>query len=177
METVYLSLGSNLGDRAQTLRRALAMLSECGRVAAVSSLYESEPVDYLAQPWFLNAVVGLEVDTDAGADHDAAPHRLLRELHRIEHELGRRREGAIAKGPRSIDLDILLYGERVLHTPELVIPHPAMHLRRFVLEPFVELAPAVVHPVLRQSVCALLQALPPGQQLRRIGPLDSADHP
>ncbi len=174
MEDVYLSLGSNLGDRAQNLRRALVRLATVGRVSAISSLYESEPVDYTEQPWFLNAVVKLEVKATAEGD-EAAPQQLLSALHSIEHELGRRREGAIVKGPRTLDLDILLYGRRVLRTPELVVPHAAMHERRFVLEPLAEIAPGVLHPVLQQSARALLAALPPGQQLRRIGTLDAAD--
>ncbi|MDR3763372.1 MAG: 2-amino-4-hydroxy-6-hydroxymethyldihydropteridine diphosphokinase [Acidobacteriota bacterium] len=171
MEDVFLSLGSNLGDRAATLRAALARLAKLGRVAAASSLYESEPVDYTAQPWFLNAVVQLNID--AGDDAEA-PHRLLTALHAIEHDLGRCREGAIPKGPRPIDIDILLYGARVLRTADLTVPHAAMHERRFVLEPLVEIAPEVRHPALRRTARELLASLAPGQQLRRLGPFLTA---
>lgn len=170
MEEVYLSLGSNLGDRAVNLRLALARLVEVGRIVAVSSLYESEPVDYTEQPWFLNAVVKLVTDT-AGAKE--APRQLLAALHAIEYDLGRRREGAVPKGPRTLDLDILLFGNRVLCTPDLTVPHAAMHERRFVLEPLAEIAPAIIHPVLNHTMRELLASLAPGQQLRRAGLLDA----
>jgi 2-amino-4-hydroxy-6-hydroxymethyldihydropteridine diphosphokinase len=145
--TVYLSLGSNLGDRSKNLRDAIAALgSACVRVVRVSSTYEAEPVDYLDQPWFLNCTV--EAETELGALD------LLHALRGIETEAGSKK--LVAKGPRLIDIDILLYGSEVIDTPELQIPHPRMHLRRFVLEPLVEIAPNVQHPVSHLSVTDLL---------------------
>jgi 2-amino-4-hydroxy-6-hydroxymethyldihydropteridine diphosphokinase len=146
-KTVYLSLGSNLGDRSKNLRDAIAALgSACVRVVRVSSTYETEPVDYLDQPWFLNCTV--EAETELAALD------LLHALRGIETEAGSKK--LVAKGPRLIDIDILLYGSEVIDTPELQIPHPRMHLRRFVLEPLVEIAPNVQHPVSHLSVTDLL---------------------
>lgn len=184
MEQVFLSLGSNLGDRLANLRRAIASVREFATVFALSDVYETEPVGYTAQPWFLNTVVGLNTDdalTMDGAqrdemdDHDLdPPHRLLKRLLSIELSLGRQRGVAdtIPKGPRIIDIDILLYGARMIHSPALTVPHPAMHLRRFVLEPLAQIAPLVEHPILRQSALYLIEALPQeGPLVRRLGPL------
>jgi|SRR5579863_65767 len=156
--TAYLSLGSNLGNREQSLRDAIARLAKAGRVLQQSSLYETEPVEFTAQPWFLNYVVELETDL--------TPQRLMAELLAIEKEMGRERTQR--KGPRVIDLDILLLGELVIHSPELTIPHPAMQERRFVLEPLVEIAPQVRHPLLKKTAKELLLQLPPGQCVRQI---------
>jgi 2-amino-4-hydroxy-6-hydroxymethyldihydropteridine diphosphokinase len=192
MEQIFLSLGSNLGDRLGNLRRALDSLREFSAILALSDAYETEPVDYTEQPWFVNAVVALDVGEardhanadDPNADHAndghandeaSAPHRLLERLLSIERVMGRRRgvADAIPKGPRIIDLDILLYGSRVIHSPSLTVPHPAMHLRRFVLEPLAQIAPQFEHPVLRLSALQLLAALPDnGPLVRRLGPLD-----
>jgi 2-amino-4-hydroxy-6-hydroxymethyldihydropteridine diphosphokinase len=135
--TVYLSLGSNLGDRAGNLRAAIAALRAAGvRVVKVSSLYETEPVDYLEQPWFLNCAVEAETAL--------APLDLLRALRGIEAQLGSQKE--FAKGPRLLDMDILLYGDKTIESPELQIPHPRMLQRNFVLAPLAEIAPALQHP-------------------------------
>src|SRR6476659_4944310 len=109
----YLSLGSNLGNREQNLKEAVRRASTLGRVVAVSSFYETEPVEVTDQPWFLNCVLALETT--------AEPAQLMRELLRIEHEMGRQR--LVKKGPRSIDIDILLFGNAVVNTPDLTIPH------------------------------------------------------
>ena len=157
-EFVYLSLGSNLGDRAAHLRAALEFLSEAGTVKATSSFYETEPVDFRDQPWFLNCVVALETDK--------TPRELLAHALAIEEKMGRRRTHD--KGPRTIDIDILMYGDRVIDEPGLKIPHPAMQERRFVLEPLAEIAPKAFHPVLKKTAQELLIELPAGQRVRRV---------
>lgn len=154
----YLSLGSNLGDRQAHLRDAIARLAAVGRILQLSSFYETEPVEFIEQPWFLNCAA--EVET-------ALPlEELMRELLRIEADMGRRRTQK--KGPRSIDLDILLFGEEVVSSLHVTIPHPAMHQRRFVLEPLTEIAPDVLHPVLKKTIKELLDALPKGQAVREV---------
>lgn len=158
LEIAYLSLGSNVGDRAQQLRDAQARLSAAGHVIATSSLYETEPVEFTEQPWFLNCAVALETEK--------TPQELMAEILGIEQEMGRRR--VQKKGPRSIDIDILLFGDAVIDSPELTLPHPAMHDRRFVLEPLAEIAPEVRHPLLRTTIRELLDALPVGQAVRKI---------
>jgi len=160
--TVYLSLGSNVGDRMAHLRAALDRLAGPDlRVARVSAVYETEPVDYTAQDWFLNLVV--EAATRLG------PFELLARAQAIESALGRVR--TVAKGPRTIDIDILLYGERVVRTAALEIPHPRMHERRFVLAPLAELAPALRHPVTHRTVQEMLEAAP-AAEVRRLAELD-----
>jgi 2-amino-4-hydroxy-6-hydroxymethyldihydropteridine diphosphokinase len=164
MEQVFLSLGSNIGDRLANLQQAVAGLREFAGITRLSHAYESEPVEFTAQPWFMNAVVGLKVDDSQSASSWGSPEALLERLLAVEYQMGRRREGAayIPKGPRLIDIDIVLYGNRVIHSATLTVPHPAMHLRRFVLEPLVEIAPEVVHPLLHQSATQMLRALPMG---------------
>lgn len=157
-KTVYLSLGSNVGDRAANLAQAVELLAELGEVSAISSMYETEPVEFVHQDWFLNCAVALE--------SDKLPRQLLAALQRIEQQLGRRR--TVAKGPRTVDVDILLFGSSVIETADLVVPHPAMHERRFVLEPLAEIAPQVRHPVLKKTIRELRDALPPGQAVRKI---------
>ena len=154
----YLSLGSNVGDRRANLLQAIARLSELGEVTGVSSHYETEPVDFLAQPWFLNCAVAVATDK--------MPRQFLVGLQRIEREMGRRR--IQPKGPRVIDLDILLFGSAVVDTAQLTIPHPAMHERRFVLEPLAEIAPEVRHPVFKRTIRELRDALPPGQRVKKL---------
>ena len=156
----YLSLGSNLGNREQNLEEAVRRASTLGRVVAVSSFYETEPVEVTDQPWFLNCVLALETT--------AEPAQLMRELLRIEHEMGRQR--LVKKGPRSIDIDILLFGNAVVNTPELTIPHPEMTRRRFVLEPLAEIAPELLHPVSQKTVTRLLAELAPGQRVQKYEP-------
>ena len=147
-EMVYLSLGSNLGDRAGNLTAAIAALAGPGfLVMQISQFYETEPVDILDQPWFLNCV--LEGKTTLTAAE------LLAKLRAVESQIGT--EKLIPRGPRRIDLDILLFGENVVDTPGLQIPHPRMNERRFVLVPLAELAPSLVHPVARKTVTRLLQ--------------------
>jgi 2-amino-4-hydroxy-6-hydroxymethyldihydropteridine diphosphokinase len=150
-------LKSNLGGREAQLREAQTRLSVAGSIAAASSLYETEPVEYTEQPWFLNCAVLLETTL--------SPQELMSAILNIEEQMGRRR--LVKKGPRSIDIDILLFGDVVLKSDALTIPHPEMHRRRFVLEPLAEIAPEVVHPVLHKSIRELLAALPEGQIVRR----------
>src|SRR5438874_10428225 len=156
-QVAYLSLGSNLGNREQNLRGAIRQASALGRLVAVSSFYQTEPVEFTDQPCFLNCVIALETATQ--------PAQLMAELLRIEHEMGRQR--VLKKGPRSIDIDILLFGDDVVNTPELTIPHPAMARRRFVLEPLAEIAPELRHPLLGKTVRELLAELSPGQTVKR----------
>jgi 2-amino-4-hydroxy-6-hydroxymethyldihydropteridine diphosphokinase len=158
LKLAYLSLGSNVGDREAHLRQALERLGEVGRVLTVSSFYETEPVEFIEQPWFLNCVAAFETS-------ETAP-QLMTEILRIEEEMGRRR--LQKKGPRSIDIDILLYDDAIEETRELTIPHPAMQERGFVLEPLAEIAPGVVHPVLKKTIRELRDALPAGQAVARV---------
>ncbi|HVO81292.1 MAG TPA: 2-amino-4-hydroxy-6-hydroxymethyldihydropteridine diphosphokinase [Terriglobales bacterium] len=155
---VYLSLGSNLGDRAANLNAAIARLGGLGTVVTVSSFYETEPVELTAQPWFLNCAVAL--------DTEKMPKQLLAGILEIEQAMGRRR--VQTKGPRTVDIDILLFGSSIVDTQGLTIPHPALHERRFVLEPLAEIAPEVRHPVFKRTVRELRDALPPGQAVRKV---------
>ena len=164
---VYLSLGSNIGDREANLHTAIAALPDAGaHVRKVSLVYETEPVDFLDQPWFLNCVVELETNLDALS--------LLRALQKIETHMGSKKE--FAKGPRLIDLDILLYGYETIATAELQVPHPRMHLRRFVLAPLAEMAPDLKHPTWRGSAAELLERVADKGQVRRLAP-SSASRP
>jgi 2-amino-4-hydroxy-6-hydroxymethyldihydropteridine diphosphokinase len=158
-QNVYLSLGSNLGDRAKNLRDAIAALRNAGiDVTQTSSMYETEPVDYLDQPWFVN--MALEAETEL------APAALLQALRQIETQMGSKK--LIAKGPRLIDMDILLYGDEVIDTPELQVPHARMYLRRFVLGPLAEIAPNVQHPVLGLNVSEMLAQTPDKSVVRKL---------
>lgn len=161
-KTVYLSLGSNLGDRAKNLEEATAALRKAAiNVTRISSTYETEPVDYLDQPWFLNTVLEAETELAAAA--------LLQTLRGIEMKMGSRK--LIAKGPRLIDMDILLYANEVIDTPELQIPHPRMHLRRFVLQPLAEIAPRILHPILGLTPAEMLARTPDKSAVRTVGGL------
>jgi len=157
-KTVYLSLGSNLGDRAANLREAIQKLANMGEVVQVSSLYETEPVELTAQPWFLNCAVKL--------DTEKMPRQLISAILGLEQSMGRQRKQK--KGPRIIDIDILLFGSSVIEIPSLTIPHPKLHERRFVLEPLAEVAPDARHPVFKRSMRELRDALPPGQTVKKL---------
>jgi 2-amino-4-hydroxy-6-hydroxymethyldihydropteridine diphosphokinase len=163
-KTVYLSLGSNVGDREQNLRAAIERLRELGEVRAVSSLYETEPVDLATQPWFLNCAVELVTPL--------MPKQLLARTQQIEMGLGRRR--VQKKGPRTLDIDILMFGQSIIDTTALVVPHPAMHERRFVLEPMAEIAADLRHPVFKRTMREMRDAIVrgPGQTVRRVGILE-----
>ncbi|MGH7232154.1 MAG: 2-amino-4-hydroxy-6-hydroxymethyldihydropteridine diphosphokinase [Nitrospiraceae bacterium] len=168
-ENTYIGFGSNQGDRFDFCDRAITLLGLLphSQVMAVSSLYETEPiVDARTNPgmeWFLNGVVSL--------DTDLAPRSLLEVCREIEQALGRDPERH--DGPRTLDLDILFYGSRVIHEEGLILPHPRMHLRRFVLVPMVELNPSWHHPVLERTLQDLLDSLADPAQVRR---LDSPPH-
>jgi 2-amino-4-hydroxy-6-hydroxymethyldihydropteridine diphosphokinase len=156
--TVYLSLGSNVGDREKNLRGAITRLGSEGCVISVSSFYETEPMDFTAQAWFLNCAVALETEQQ--------PEALMAAVLRIEREMGRLRTQD--KGPRLIDIDILLYGDLIVNSEHLTIPHVAMHARRFVLQPLAEIAPDAKHPVLAQTVAELLEVLAGNEAVRKM---------
>jgi 2-amino-4-hydroxy-6-hydroxymethyldihydropteridine diphosphokinase len=150
LKLVYLSLGSNLGDRENQLREAIRRLEAAEvHVLRESSIRETEPQDVRDQPWFLNMVVEAETEL--------FPKQLLARIHRIESEMGRRR--VVPKGPRTIDIDILFYGNALVKSAELEIPHPRIAQRRFVLEPLAELAPDLRHPLTHLTVREMLTAI------------------
>jgi 2-amino-4-hydroxy-6-hydroxymethyldihydropteridine diphosphokinase len=158
---IYLSLGSNVGDRAAHLARAVEALAAAGvRVRRQSSLYATEPVGNEAQGWFLNCV--LEAETHL------MPRQLLRALQGVERQLGRRRPAA--HGPRTVDIDLLFYGSRVLRMRDLEVPHPRMAERRFVLVPLRELAAGLRHPTLKKTVAELLMETRDRSNVRRWRP-------
>ncbi len=160
MKTVYLALGSNLGDRAAALQSAITrMESPELLVLRASRVYETEPRDVVDQPWFLNQVIEAETSL--------FPRRLLTRLKRLELELGRR--PSRPKGPRAVDIDILLYGDAVISTSDLTIPHERMGERRFVLEPLAELAPELRHPKTGKTIREMLAAVA-GQRIRLFVP-------
>ncbi len=161
MVTVYLSAGSNLGDRKAYLRRGLEFLSASDVVPSRrSSTFETEPVGYLDQPWFLNLVVE--------ARTDLPPEAVLRACLSAERAEGRTRD--FRNAPRTLDLDILLYGDVVLDTPGLTLPHKRLPERRFVLEPLAQLAPELIHPVLKLSIRSLLACCPDRSTVRPYHP-------
>ncbi|HTP69297.1 MAG TPA: 2-amino-4-hydroxy-6-hydroxymethyldihydropteridine diphosphokinase [Dongiaceae bacterium] len=161
MPTVYIALGSNVGDRAHNLREAVHLLDRhLIRVKKVSSLYETEPVDYLDQPWFLNAALRAETRL--------SPRELLTALRGIESHMGSSKP--FPKGPRLIDLDILLYDEAIIAEPDLQVPHPRMLQRNFVLAPLAEIAPALRHPNWTATASELLHSSPDRAAVRKLFP-------
>jgi GTP cyclohydrolase-4 len=148
---VYLGLGSNLGDRQNNIIQALQQLKSQVSVEKASSFYETEPVGYLDQPLFINAVCLVSTDL--------TPQELFSFVKRIERRMGRQQ--AFRNAPRPIDIDILFYDDLVLESPELTIPHPSLHQRAFVLVPLAEIAPTLVHPVLKSTVAELLEKVDP----------------
>ena len=165
LKHVFLALGSNVGDRERNLENAIERLStDSVRVLVRSSIYETEPREVLDQPWFLNQVLKIETGL--------FPVQVLRLAQHVEREMGRERgPKAAPKGPRLIDIDILLYARAVIETPQLIVPHPSMLERRFVLEPLVEIAPNLRHPVTGKSFRAALSRVT-GQRLRPWAPGD-----
>ena len=158
MVDVYIGLGSNVGDKEENIRKAVDLIKERCKALKVSSLYETEPVGYEDQDWFLNCVLKGETDLD--------PQELLGFLQSIEKKLGRVR--TIKDGPRSIDLDILFYGDRVVKKENLTIPHPRLHERGFVLIPLLEIEPNLTHPTLRRTVKELSEVLGEKKAVSRI---------
>ncbi|MFZ0613299.1 MAG: 2-amino-4-hydroxy-6-hydroxymethyldihydropteridine diphosphokinase [Desulfobacterales bacterium] len=150
--TAIISIGSNLGDKLDNCRQAIESLRSVGqtRVSACSRFYKTAPVDYLDQDWFVNAVVKITTRLEAA--------QLLEALQEIQRRAGRRGD-PVRFGPRIIDLDIIFFDAAVIETPELQIPHPRLHKRRFVLQPICDIDPAIVHPVLKQDVRLLLNQL------------------
>jgi len=157
--SIYLSLGSNLGDREANLRQAIKRLSSTGVVVTnVSSMYETEPVDMLDQPWFLNCAVEGRTKLPA--------QELLQALREIEKRMGSQK--LVAKGPRLMDMDILLYGTETIDTPELQVPHPRMLFRRFVLVPLAEIAPNLRHPAWTKTISELSAISSDRSEVRRL---------
>lgn len=157
----YIALGSNLGDRELNLLRAVAEIGKlpAGRVTGLSPFYETSPVGVVDQPLFLNAVLRLATGL--------SPHDLLNRLRHIENDIFAR-TGTLRWGPRNIDLDLLLYGDLVINDTDLIVPHPRMAERRFVLQPLSDIAPDVVHPVLGRSIVELLAELRSDETVTRI---------
>lgn len=163
MTTVYLSLGSNVGDPIDNLITAIGLIIEADGIApaGLGSFYETEPLENQRQAWFVNTACGIETDHD--------PETLFHLFKAIERDMGRQ-EGE-RYGPRLIDIDIIFYGDRVIETPSLTIPHPKAAERRFVLAPLVDIDPDIRHPLLGETVGELLATCPDeGQEIRKAGP-------
>jgi 2-amino-4-hydroxy-6-hydroxymethyldihydropteridine diphosphokinase len=159
MKDIYLSLGSNIGERDQNIARAIESLPSHGvRLVKQSALYETEPVELRAQDWFLNCIANIETNL--------SPLELMEVLLKIERSMARER--LIPKGPRIIDVDIVLYGAEIVTEPHLEVPHPRMADRRFVLAPFAEIAPEMIHPILQKTIRQLLHETSDHSEVRRI---------
>ena len=152
LHIAYISAGSNMGDRLQNCRKGIEALTESGnsRILAQSCIYKTEPVDYKNQDWFINMMVKLETAHD--------PFELLDHIEHIQRGAGRIQD-PIRFGPRILDLDIILYDDCIIDSDRLVVPHPRMHKRRFVLKPICDIDPAIIHPVLKQEMQILLKRL------------------
>jgi len=152
----YILAGSNLGDRKANVRFALASLAKGGTILKISSFFETEPVGFSDQPWFLNLAIALETMLP--------PSELLSICQSIENSCGRVR--SFPNAPRTLDLDILLYGKAVINEPDLIIPHPRLPERRFALEPLAQIAPDFMHPVLKKTIQSLLEACSDRSEVR-----------
>ena len=161
MNEAFVALGANLGNRADSLKEALRAIGSFGEIMRVSSVYETEPVGLADQPTFLNAVAQISTGLNA--------RQLLTQLLEVEQRLGR--TSAVRNGPRVIDLDLLLIGSSVIAEPGLVVPHPRLNERRFVLAPLAEIAPELVHPVLGVTMAKLFSQLPEGEWVRVYAPI------
>ena len=162
MECCYILFGSNMGDKEALFAQACLLINNrCGQVVRVSAAYESEPWGFEAEEWFLNRVIVVETEK--------TPEELLQQLLDIERELGRIRHPEIqGYTSRTVDLDLLYFGQRVINTDSLTVPHPRLHLRRFALVPMCEVAPDFVHPVLQLTQAELLQQCPDEGLVRRL---------
>ncbi len=151
MATVYIGLGSNIGDRERNIVNAITRIDACKEICIKnkSGFYNTKPIGGPPQPDYVNCVIELETEIE--------PQRMLGEFKEIELELGRR--PGVRWGPRIIDIDILLYGNRIINDHNIKIPHERMHERTFVLEPLCEISPDFEHPVLRKTICELLKEL------------------
>jgi len=158
MNSAFISIGSNLGDKIGNCKTAIEEIAAFAKIVKVSSLYETDPVDYEEQPNFINCAA--EIRTDF------SPHKLLTNLNLIEEKLGRVRTEKW--GPRTIDLDIIFYDNQVIKDDNLIIPHPRAHLRRFVLEPICEIAPEFIHPLLKITVTELLNKLEDNKEVVKL---------
>ena len=159
-EIAYIALGSNLGDRVENCKRAVEFCLEFLEIVSTSSFYETEPLGFEEQPFFINAVVKATTPLDPGS--------LLAKLLAIENAMGRERRQE--NGPRTIDLDILFYGNHIVKRPHLTIPHPRAHIRRFILEPLCEIEPGMIHPVFGETVAVLLRELEDDKSVRKLRP-------
>lgn len=167
MAHAYIGFGSNIDNRLNYITQALQLLLKGDNISLIkiSSLYETEPVGYEEQGWFLNGVVAVETDLPT--------HQLLRLLKEIEREVGRQHR--LRWGPREVDLDLLIYDRCCINTPDLIVPHPEMHQRSFVLVPFAEIAPAVRHPILQQDIRTLLSNLNDEKTVKLVAPPPKID--
>ena len=158
MSVVYLGLGSNVGNKEDHLKRAIDALSQLGKIQNVSPLYFTEPVGDVVQNWFLNCVVEMETERE--------PQILLSSVKEIERILGRKK--TMEKGPRVIDIDILFYDDRIIRTKTIIIPHPSIHERLFVLQPLLDLNAQFVHPLLKKTIRELYESHPWSQKVVRV---------